>query len=56
MALKYKLLSKSAHFDTTTLTVYGDYAEEAEITVTERTEVSLSTLSNAFTLNFNHII
>ncbi len=43
MALKYKLLSKSAHFDTTTLTVYGDYAEELEITTTEKTNASAST-------------
>ncbi len=43
MALKYKLLSKSAHFDTTTLTVYGDYVAEAEITATEKTEASVST-------------
>ena len=28
IALKYKLLSKSAHFDTTSLTVYGEYEEE----------------------------
>lgn len=28
IALKYHLLSKSAHFDTTTLTVYGDYDHE----------------------------
>ena len=31
IALKYKLLSKSAHFDTTTLTVYGEYEEEIEL-------------------------
>ena len=43
IALKYKLLSKSAHFDTTTLTVYGDYVEEAEITATEKAEASVST-------------
>jgi transposase len=29
IALKHQLLSKSAHFDTTNLTVYGDYEEEA---------------------------
>jgi transposase len=29
IALKHQLLSKSAHFDTTSLTVYGDYEEEA---------------------------
>jgi transposase len=28
IALKYKLLNKSAHFDTTTLTVYGEYEED----------------------------
>ena len=28
IALKHQLLSKSAHFDTTSLTVYGDYDEE----------------------------
>ena len=38
IALKYKLLSKSAHFDTTTLTVYGDYAEETEMTTVEDTK------------------
>jgi len=43
IALKYKLLSKSAHFDTTTLTVYGDYAEEAEITATEKTKADEKT-------------
>lgn len=30
IALKYQLLSKSAHFDTTTLTVYGEYEEEVK--------------------------
>jgi transposase len=43
IALKYKLLSKSAHFDTTTLTVYGDYLEETEVTITEEKEVVAST-------------
>jgi transposase len=28
IALKHQLLSKSAHFDTTSLTVYGDYEED----------------------------
>lgn len=42
IALKYKLLSKSAHFDTTTLTVYGDYAEESEITETEQMQAAAS--------------
>lgn len=28
IALKHRLLSKSAHFDTTSLTVYGDYEED----------------------------
>ena len=29
IALKHNLLSKSAHFDTTTLTVYGEYSENS---------------------------
>ena len=36
MALKHNLLSRSAHFDTTTLTVYGDYDES---TVEENNEM-----------------
>ena len=31
IALQYKLLSKSAHFDTTSLTVYGDYKNDDPI-------------------------
>ena len=30
IALHHKLLNKSAHFDTTSLTVYGEYSEEEE--------------------------
>ena len=43
IALKHQLLSKSAHFDTTTLTVYGEYeADQATSEVTnEKTEDSV---------------
>ena len=36
IALQYKLLSKSAHFDTTSLTVYGDYDKDEPINNTEK--------------------
>jgi transposase len=51
IALKYKLLSKSAHFDTTTLTVYGDYAEEIEITATEKAAAPAKTDRLALSAN-----
>lgn len=40
IALKYKLLSKSAHFDTTTLTVYGEY--ETDVKSVESAEAALA--------------
>lgn len=40
IALKHKLLSKSAHFDTTSLTVYGDYEEDVSESWDEETSLS----------------